>query len=200
MFRRFTHRHFFRWPRRHHCTCITDRTHSTHHGYSSSISNSSRITAAKAFCFFFFCFSWCRYCTRGISLLAGRSCEGSHEGEEVFSNGRRRGFRSTAEQIIDTGHARPLRCVRYRVSSFEHCVIKAKVEEILRDRMILPSFSPWALPVGLVRKNTGDYRFGVDYRRLKTITTKDLYPLPRIGDVFDRLARSKLITSIDLAN
>ena len=47
--------------------------------------------------------------------------------------------------------------------------------------------SPWAAPIVLVRKKTGDVRLCVDFRKLNAITKKDSLPLPRIDDVLDLL-------------
>ena len=53
--------------------------------------------------------------------------------------------------------------------------------------VIQPSSSPWASPVVLVPKKNGTHRFCIDYRRLNSITKKDVYPLPRIDDILDTL-------------
>ena len=42
--------------------------------------------------------------------------------------------------------------------------------------------SPWAAPIVLVQKKTGDVRLCVDFRKLNAITKKDSFPLPRIDD------------------
>jgi hypothetical protein len=52
--------------------------------------------------------------------------------------------------------------------------------------------------VVLVKKKSGDYRFCVDYRRLNAVTKRDVYPLPRMDDVFDRIAGAKYFSSLDL--
>jgi len=110
------------------------------------------------------------------------------------------GCTTTAEHVIDTGDASAIRTVPYRVSAFERRVITEKVDEMLKDRIIRPSFSPWASPVVLVKKKSGDHRFCVDYRRLNDVTKRDQYPLPLIDDVFDRLAGSRYFSSLDLAS
>ena len=38
----------------------------------------------------------------------------------------------------------------------------------------------------------------IDYRAFNKVTVKNLYPLPWIDDLFDRLARAKYFSMIDL--
>ena len=40
----------------------------------------------------------------------------------------------------------------------------------------------------------------VDYRVLNCQTKKDVYPLPRIDDLLDKLATAKYLSAIDLAS
>ena len=49
-----------------------------------------------------------------------------------------------------------------------------------------------------MRKKDGTSRFCVDYRKVNSVTRKDAYPLPRINDVLDTLAGSKLFSTLDL--
>ena len=69
---------------------------------------------------------------------------------------------------------------------------------MLKDNVVIPSNSPWASPVVLVRKKDGEWRFCVDYRRLNAITTKDVYPLPRIDDALSRMEGSRYFTILDM--
>ncbi|UYV84871.1 hypothetical protein LAZ67_X003796, partial [Cordylochernes scorpioides] len=69
---------------------------------------------------------------------------------------------------------------------------------MLQEGVIKASSSPWAFPVILVRKRDGNWRFCVDYRKLNSITVKDVYPIPRIDDVMDTLQGSRYFTAIDL--
>ena len=40
----------------------------------------------------------------------------------------------------------------------------------------------------------------VDYRALNRQTKKDVYPLPRIDDLLDRLQKAKYLSTLDLAS
>lgn len=64
--------------------------------------------------------------------------------------------------------------------------------------VIEPSDSPWASPVVLVPKKDGTTRFCMDYRRLNEKTTTDAYPMPRVGELLDRIATGHYLTTIDL--
>lgn len=119
---------------------------------------------------------------------------------ECFSKSSKIGHTPIAQhRIITDESARPIRRSPYRVSPRERDAIRAQVEEMLRENIIKPSNSPWSSPVVLVKKKDGStLRFCVDYRRLNSITRKDVYPLPRIDDALDRLCSAKYFSSMDL--
>ena len=101
---------------------------------------------------------------------------------------------------IDTGNSCPITSRAYRVSQFERKLIAEKVSKMLKNGVIQLSNSPWSSPVVLVKKKSGEYRFCIDYRRLNAVSKRDVYPLPRIDDVFDRLAGANYFSTLDLAN
>ena len=75
------------------------------------------------------------------------------------------------------------------------------LDEMLKTGVIEPSTSEWALPVCLVKKPDGSYRFCIDYRRVNAVSRKDGFPIPDIQDTLDSLRGAKgfatLICSVD---
>jgi len=74
---------------------------------------------------------------------------------------------------------------------YQSAEVKDLLENMLARDFIQPSKSPWAPPIVVVRKKDGSARFCVDYRKLKSITHKDTYPLPRLDDTLDTPAESQ---------
>lgn len=98
---------------------------------------------------------------------------------------------------IDTGDHTPIHQVPYRVSFKEREIINVQIKEMLDAGIIRRSHSPWASPVVLVKKKTGDWRFCVDYRKLNKIINIDRYPMPIIDDLLAALDGSKFFSTLD---
>ncbi|KAL0151699.1 hypothetical protein M9458_052998 [Cirrhinus mrigala] len=111
------------------------------------------------------------------------------------------GHTSLAEHIINTGDAKPVHLLPYRTSPAKKQIIKDQIQMILEENITELSSSPWAAPVVTCRQNMpcGDHRFYVGYRGLNHLTLKDSYPLPRVDESLDFLARGKFPTTLDLA-
>ncbi|GFS75099.1 hypothetical protein TNCV_1397201 [Trichonephila clavipes] len=69
---------------------------------------------------------------------------------------------------------------------------------MIDEGIVQPSESPWSSPVVLVRKKDGSWHFCVDYRKLNSVTKKDVYPMSRIDDMLDCLKGAKFFSSMDL--
>ncbi|GBG77337.1 hypothetical protein CBR_g23668 [Chara braunii] len=61
-----------------------------------------------------------------------------------------------------------------------------------------PSNSPWGAPVLFARKADETLCLYIDYRGLNRYTVKNIYPMPRVDELFDRLADNRFFTKIDL--
>ena len=109
-----------------------------------------------------------------------------------------RGVESAEHKIILTDNAQPVKQRDYRRGEAELAALKQLLTDMVRDKVIQPSTSPWSSPVLLVKKSNGSWRFCVDYRALNKVTVKDAYPLPRIEDCLSRLRDATCFTSLDL--
>ena len=56
----------------------------------------------------------------------------------------------------------------------------------------------YRLPVLFVKKKDGTMRMCIDYRALNKLSVKNVFPLPRIDDIFDQLNGSTVFSKIDL--
>jgi hypothetical protein len=69
---------------------------------------------------------------------------------------------------------------------------------MLQSGTIVPSMSPYASPVLLVKKKDGSWRFCVDYRRLNAQIVKNKFPMPVIGEFLDEIVGVKFVTKLGL--
>lgn len=93
---------------------------------------------------------------------------------------------------------RPVVYRPYRISYKEREQVRGIIDELKEADIVEDSESPYASPILLVKKKTGDVRMCVDYRELDKKTVPDKYPLPRIDDQLDRLHGNTYFTSLDL--
>jgi hypothetical protein len=110
------------------------------------------------------------------------------------------GLTHLAEHSIDTGDARPVKQAPRRVPHAFSEEEKKAIDQLLEQKVIRKSTSPWASPIVLVRKKNGKVRPCVDYRRLNEVTKNDAFPLPRTQDCLDAMAGSVLFSCFDLTS
>ena len=86
---------------------------------------------------------------------------------------------------IKTGGNPPVSQLPRRIP-FSVCPQVARmVNEMQGEHVIKECSSPWASPVVLVEKKSGDLQFCVNYHQLNALTSKDVFPLPLIDDILD---------------
>jgi hypothetical protein len=76
--------------------------------------------------------------------------------------------------------------------------MEALILELLKNKPIQPSVSPYSSPAILVKKKDGTWRLCIDYRKLNKITVKNKYPIHVIEDLLDELNGAKIFSKIDL--
>ena len=69
----------------------------------------------------------------------------------------------------------------------------------LKQGIICPSCSPYALQVVIVRKKSGEIRLCIDFRALNAVTIHDSFPLPCIDEALQAVKSAMWFTSFDLA-
>lgn len=121
-----------------------------------------------------------------------------HQYENLFDESCIKGINCPPQSAIDTGGHPPLATHPRRISPLNRQIINDELKKMLDKGIISPSTSPWASPVVIVKKRDGSPRFCIDYRSLNSITQKDVYPLPRIDDVIERLNGSHIFSKLDL--
>uniref|UniRef100_A0A0N5CFQ0 Reverse transcriptase domain-containing protein n=1 Tax=Strongyloides papillosus TaxID=174720 RepID=A0A0N5CFQ0_STREA len=77
-------------------------------------------------------------------------------------------------------------------------LVKKKLDEMLKNKIIRPSTSPWSAPLQIVAKGTDDVRLCVDYRKLNRIIKLDAYSLPNIQLLLQSLHDKAVFTNLDL--
>ena len=101
-------------------------------------------------------------------------------------------------EINEVPGSKPIRSKPYRTNAKEREIIRNIVADWKRQGIVTETVSPYASPVILVPKKTGDYRLCVDFRRLNQQTVKVNTPLPHIDDLLEKLAGKKIFTTLDL--
>lgn len=97
--------------------------------------------------------------------------------EKVFAKHDEDFGRTDAVQHqIPTGDAAPIRERYQPLPPLMYKEVKSLLSEMLEQGVIRESCSPWAVPIVLVKKKDGSWRFYVDCRKLNAVTHKDALP------------------------
>lgn len=86
-----------------------------------------------------------------------------------------------------------------RIPPAMHEEVQKQVADMLKQRIIEPSDSPFCSPICMVPKKGGkSWRFAVDYRGINGITKKSVYFLPLIQELVDLMGTHKYYSVFDL--
>jgi len=116
--------------------------------------------------------------------------------EEVFSD--LPGNAKVAPFKVDTGQAPPVGAKPYTMPLPYWNQAKAELQNMEDLGIIEESVSPWSCPVICVPKKDGGLRLCMDYRKLNSVTVPDVYPLPNIEHLVQKVAGSAFISTMDL--
>jgi hypothetical protein len=124
-----------------------------------------------------------------------------HHYQSVFSRDDNDvGCCNLIEHEIPTTDDIPTRVPYRRIPPHQWPEVREYLRQALEQGIIRESSSPYAAPVVIVRKRSGQIRMCVDYRSLNSKTRKDAYPLPRIEETLEVLKGARYFCSLDLAH
>lgn len=114
-------------------------------------------------------------------------------------------FTNKVKHRIMTTDDIPIYTKSYRYPYVHKIEVNRQISEMLKQKIIRPSYSPWSSPVWIVPKKLDasgkqKWRLVIDYRRLNEKTISDRYPLPNINEILDKLGRCMYFTTLDLAS
>ncbi|MGB0246440.1 MAG: reverse transcriptase domain-containing protein [Paracoccaceae bacterium] len=78
--------------------------------------------------------------------------------------------------------------------------LSRQIDAWLKADVIEPAMSPWASAlVAVKKKNTNQYRWAIDYRKVNALTIKDAFPLANIETNLNKLNGAAIFSTLDSA-
>ena len=106
--------------------------------------------------------------------------------------------RGSAFRIVLRPGTRPKVRPMKRYSHTDMESLKKEIESLLNAGLIKTSESEFGAQILFVNKKDGTRRMVIDYRSLNEDTVRDVYPLPLIDQIFDRLGDARIFSKLDL--
>ncbi|XP_025161882.1 uncharacterized protein LOC112590215 [Harpegnathos saltator] len=112
---------------------------------------------------------------------------------------------SATKHRITTTDNTPINTKQYRYPPIHKEEIDKQIQDLLKNKVIKPSNSPYNSPLWIVPKKADTqgnkrWRMVIDYRALNEKTVGDAYPLPNITEILDQLGSAKYFSIFDLAS
>lgn len=112
---------------------------------------------------------------------------------------------ATTHEIKTPGVTQPIYQRPYRLPYAQKAEIEKQMEQLIEDKIISPSESPWNAPLLIVPKKEDSlgskkYRVVVDFRKLNNLTVGDAFPMPDVTSILDQLGKAKYFTCLDMAS
>ena len=105
------------------------------------------------------------------------------------------------EFVVDTGDNAPVKHKTRPLNPAMVEVLQKHLAEQVKEGIIAPGDGPWASPIVPVLKESGAWRFAVDYRDLNSLTKTDSYPIAHhlMATASEEFRKAKYFISLDLA-
>ncbi|MGL5709110.1 MAG: reverse transcriptase domain-containing protein [Aeromonas sp.] len=100
-------------------------------------------------------------------------------------------------EIIIKSH-NPIQCHEYPIPQKLRKKTLDELQRLVTEKIIRPSNSRYASPAYPILKRNNDIRLVVDYRKLNSITSKEIFPIQGIAEQLLDLQGSKYYSTIDL--
>lgn len=122
-----------------------------------------------------------------------------------FKEGQDLTFTNEIKHKIKTTDDIPIHTRSHRYPFVHKEEVRRQINDMLDQKIIRPSYSPWSSPVWIVPKKKDasgrqKWRMVIDYRKLNEKTISDRYPLPNISEILDKLGKCLYFSTLDLAS
>src|SRR5579863_10278591 len=136
-------------------------------------------------------------------MMAGQVPEEYQRHWQVFNKECTKRFPPSCPENMEIklipGAPAELDCKIYPLNQRELETLRKYLAKELEKGFIVDGSSPYTSPTFYIpKKDKGEYRLVVDYRKLNDITVKDHYPMPNVQVELDKLKGKRLFTKFDV--